>query len=359
MSGAPTVPPYRASAGPAPDQVRPSEAHADDPVRRRRLRHAAVRLACGLSVTLGLMNFVNLAHGVFAMVGRLCHRHADGTAGRAFPRDVAAGLPRPRRSASCSNARSIAISMARSQLDQVLFSIGLVFMAVPRPIISWVDQRIIHLPLACRSASNSGGRHRNLPAPSSSSICGVLAAPAAVARRTRFGGALARRRRRCARARGLGINVGTIFAVTFAIGSGLAGLGGALAAEIVGLDPNFPLKFMVYFLIVVTVGGTSSITGPFLASLMLGVADVAGKYYVPAFGAFMIYSVMVARADLAAARLVRAAAMRLARRRNRPPSRRPCARLRAARRMAPVRDRVLDRGFPAYFSSGRAGSLLI
>jgi branched-chain amino acid transport system permease protein len=94
-------------------------------------------------------------------------------------------------------------------------------------------------------------------------------------------------------ARGLGIPVGTVFAVTFAVGSGLAGLGGALGTELLGIDPYFPLKFMIYFLIVVTVGGTSSITGPFLASLILGIADVAGKYYVPAFGAFVIYSVMI------------------------------------------------------------------
>ena len=88
--------------------------------------------------------------------------------------------------------------------------------------------------------------------------------------------------------------MGVIFAVTFAIGSGLAGLGGALGAEILGLDPSFPLKFMIYFLIVVTVGGTSSISGAFLASLLLGIADVAGKYYVPEFGAFVIYTVMIA-----------------------------------------------------------------
>ena len=84
-----------------------------------------------------------------------------------------------------------------------------------------------------------------------------------------------------------------IFAVTFAVGSGLAGLGGALGAEILGLDPTFPLKFMIYFLIVVTVGGTTSITGPFLASLLLGIADVAGKYYVPSLGAFVIYTLMI------------------------------------------------------------------
>jgi branched-chain amino acid transport system permease protein len=77
------------------------------------------------------------------------------------------------------------------------------------------------------------------------------------------------------------------------VGSGLAGLGGALGAEILGLDPTFPLKFLVYFLIVVTLGGTSSITGPFLAASLLGIADVAGKYYVPDLGAFVIYSVMI------------------------------------------------------------------
>jgi branched-chain amino acid transport system permease protein len=92
----------------------------------------------------------------------------------------------------------------------------------------------------------------------------------------------------------MGINVNMVFAMTFAVGSGLAGLGGALGAEVLGLDPTFPLKFMVYFLIVVAVGGTSSITGPLLAALLLGVADVAGKYYVPKLGAFIVYSLMLA-----------------------------------------------------------------
>ena len=95
-------------------------------------------------------------------------------------------------------------------------------------------------------------------------------------------------------AAGLGINVNVVFLSTFAVGSGLAGLGGALGAEVLGLDPSFPLKFMIYFLIVVAVGGTSSITGPLLAALLLGIADVAGKYYIPKLGAFIVYSLMIA-----------------------------------------------------------------
>ena len=94
-------------------------------------------------------------------------------------------------------------------------------------------------------------------------------------------------------AAGLGINVNVVFLLTFAVGSGLAGLGGALGAEILGLDPTFPLKYMIYFLIVVSVGGTSSITGPLLAALLLGIADVAGKYFIPKMGAFTVYLLMI------------------------------------------------------------------
>jgi branched-chain amino acid transport system permease protein len=125
-------------------------------------------------------------------------------------------------------------------------------------------------------------------------ICGLLTVGLQLMiAKTRFGSRLRAAVDDQRVARGLGINVGAVFTLTFAFGSGLAGLGGALGAEILGLDPTFPLKFLIYFLIVVTVGGTSSITGPFLASILLGIADVAGKYYVPKLGAFVIYTIMI------------------------------------------------------------------
>jgi branched-chain amino acid transport system permease protein len=125
-------------------------------------------------------------------------------------------------------------------------------------------------------------------------ICGLLTvALQLLIAKTRFGSRLRAAVDDQRVARGLGINVGAVFTLTFAFGSGLAGLGGALGAEILGLDPSFPLKYMIYFLIVVTVGGTTSITGPFFASILLGVADVAGKYYVPKLGAFVIYAFMI------------------------------------------------------------------
>jgi branched-chain amino acid transport system permease protein len=125
-------------------------------------------------------------------------------------------------------------------------------------------------------------------------VCAVLALVLQLLLvRTRFGAQLRAAVDNQRVAAGLGIDVNKVFLLTFALGSGLAGLGGALGVEVLGLDPIFPLKFMIYFLIVVAVGGTSGLTGPLLAALLLGIADVAGKYYIPKLGAFIVYSLMI------------------------------------------------------------------
>ena len=130
---------------------------------------------------------------------------------------------------------------------------------------------------------------------SSSPICGAIAAALQIFLiKTRFGAQLRAAVDDARVAQGLGVNVDRIFAIAFAVGSGLAGLGGALAADVVGgIDPSFPVKFLVTFLIVVTVGGSNGILGALFGALLLGVLDVAGKYYAPSIGAFIIYAVMV------------------------------------------------------------------
>ena len=256
-------------------------------------------LAVGLAVTMGLMNFINLAHGAFAMAGgyltvvlmqRLnvpflwCLPLAflfSGALGALLERT----LYRP--------------MYAKPHLDQVLFSIGLTFMAVAgTDYFLGSTQQIMQLPdwLRGRTELGSGawtlgmGHYRLFIV----AVCAALTVALQFAlARTRFGSRLRASVDDQRVAAGLGINVNIVFLTTFAVGSGLAGLGGAMGAEVLGLDPTFPLKFMIYFLIVVAVGGTSSITGPLLAALLLGIADVAGKYYIPKLGAFVVYSLMI------------------------------------------------------------------
>jgi len=252
-------------------------------------------LACGLAVTLGLMNFVNLAHGAFAMTGGYVTVVLMPRWGVPF----LACLPVAFIVVALLGwvlERTLYVHMyGRSHLDQVLFSIGLVFMAVTAA--DWTmgsSQRHVELPQWLQGRRDILGVQVGIYRSLIIAICGALAICLQLAlMRTRFGSRLRAAVDDARVARGLGIPVGTVFAMTFAAGSGLAGLGGALGAELLGLDPNFPLRFMIYFLIVVTVGGTSGIVGPFVASLLLGIADVAGKYYVPSLGAFMIYLVMI------------------------------------------------------------------
>src|SRR6266571_517130 len=252
-------------------------------------------LACGLAVTLGLMNFVNLAHGAFAMAGGyVCAVLVNRSHWPFF-----ASLPLAFVASALIGAvleRALYRHLYnRSHLDQVLFSVGLVFMSVAAVDYIMGSSRIfIKLPAALEGQFDffgvGIGRYRLMIVV----ICGLLTvALQLILAKTRFGSRLRAAVDDQRVARGLGINVGAVFGITFAFGSGLAGLGGALGAEILGLDPTFPLKYMIYFLIVVTVGGTSSITGPFFASILLGIGDVAGKYYVPKLGAFVIYAIMI------------------------------------------------------------------
>jgi branched-chain amino acid transport system permease protein len=252
-------------------------------------------LACGLAVTLGLMNFVNLAHGAFAMAGGYITAALMNRWGVPFLATLPLAFIGPAIIGLVLERTLYKRLYNRSHLDQVLFSIGLVFMAVAAiDYTMGSQQQIVQLPTWLQGRVDVLGVQVGLYRSFIIVVCGVLVvALQLILTRTRFGSRLRAAVDDPRVARGLGINVSVIFATTFAVGSGLAGLGGALGAEILGLDPTFPLKFMIYFLIVVTVGGTTSITGPFLASLLLGIADVAGKYYVPSVGAFVIYTLMI------------------------------------------------------------------
>ena len=252
-------------------------------------------LAVGLAVTLGLMNFVNLAHGAFAMAGGYVTVLLMERAGVPFLATLPLAFMLPAVVGAVAERTLYRPMYKRPHLDHVLFSIGLVFMAVSAvDYLVGSQQQIIKLPEFLQGRFEIGGvgigRYRLFIV----IVCLVLTAILQlVLARTRVGSRLRAAVDDPRVAAGLGINVNQVFSVTFAVGSGLAGLGGALGAEVLGLDPSFPLKFMIYFLIVVSVGGTTTITGPLLAALLLGIADVFGKYYVPKLGAFVVYTLMV------------------------------------------------------------------
>ena len=252
-------------------------------------------LSVGLSVTLGMMNFVNLAHCSFAMIGG----YVTVTLVNRFGWPFLASLP-----VAFLASAVVSILLEKSlfrrlyratDLDQCLFTIGIVFMsiAVAAYFYGTVVQPLdtpAYLRGSVEFLGMSFAAYRLFLIGIGITITVILVATLEY---TRFGAQVRAAVDNQRMARGLGIDVDRAFAITFALGGGLAGLGGALAIEIVGLDHAFALTYLVYVLIVVAVGGLGSIGGSLAAALVLGISDMAGKYYFPWLGAFLIYLVMV------------------------------------------------------------------
>ena len=253
-------------------------------------------ISVGLSVTMGLMGFINLAHGVFAAAGGFVMTRLINAYGVPFPLAVVAAF-------FAVAAGSIVLERllyrrlyGADELSQVLMSVGLIFMSVAAAKFLWGSLAQPMTPPSYLSGQIDLG-FRAFPTYRSF----LIVAGAVVVtllwlglERTRFGARIRAAVDNRRMAQSIGIDTGRLFTWTFALGSGLAALGGALGADILAIDPGYALEHLVYFLIVVAVGGLGSIRGPFFAALLLGVADTGFKYLLPEFGAFFIYALTLA-----------------------------------------------------------------
>lgn len=252
-------------------------------------------LAVGLSVTMGLMGFVNLAHAAFAMVGG----YALVTLASRFQLPFAAAV------AGATLATGLLGLVLESliyrplyrakPLAQVLMTVGLIFVAMSVATFTFgPGQQAVDIPQGLRGRLSLGpfefSRYRLLTIGVGLLVTlGVLYA----LERTRVGAQIRAAVDNQKVAASMGIRVHLLFRLVFAAGCALAGMGGALGVEVFGLDPGFPIKYLIYCLLVVVVGGTGSVLGTLYAALGVGIADVAGKYYVPEAGAFVVYVLMM------------------------------------------------------------------
>ena len=253
-------------------------------------------ISVGLTVTLGVMRIVNLSHSAFAMIGGYFALWAMTAAGMSFYLAVPLGVLATMVMALALERTLFRWVYASNPLGQLLMTIGLAFIltAVVKNLAG-PSLQTLQIPKGLEGNWDLSGlalsRYRVFLV--------VVSAMAGLAlwlvlEKTSFGATLRAAVDDPAMARCIGINVAFIFSVTFAIGSGLAALGGALGSPILPLEPYYSLKYLVLVLIVVAVGGLGSLRGSLYAGLFLGIVDTLGRYYLPALGAFMIYlAVMV------------------------------------------------------------------
>lgn len=253
-------------------------------------------MAGGLSLTMGLMGFANLAHAAFAAFGAYMLVTSMNALGVPFWLGLVFA-------AVATAALSVLFELGifrriyrAPELDQVLLTIGLVFMAIAATTFFWgAAPQVVHVPQALQGQLRIGGFEVGTYRLFLIVVGAVLIAALVLGiERTTFGAKIRAAVDNRRMTMSCGVDVNRLFTLAFAIGAGLAGLGGALSVNLLGLDPNFGLTYLVFVLIVVVVGGLGSITGTLVAALALGIADVVGKYYVPQAGAFIIYAITVA-----------------------------------------------------------------
>jgi len=248
-------------------------------------------ISVGLSVTMGLMGFVNLAHGVFAMAGGYVLISAMNGFGVPYPLALVLAFALVAAGSVVLERLLYSRLYTAGELAHVLFTIGLMFVAVATArLIFGTMQLLVPIPEYLKGQLPLLGR--DFPA---FRVFLIVFGAVMVAvlwfgvERTRWGAMVRAAVDNGPMARAIGINTRRLFTVTFALGSGLAALGGALGAEILTVQPIYPFEHLVYFLVVVAVGGLGSLRGPFVAAILIGVADTACKYWLPQFGAFFIY----------------------------------------------------------------------
>jgi branched-chain amino acid transport system permease protein len=252
-------------------------------------------ISVGLSVTMGLMGFVNLAHGVFAMVGGYVTTKLMNSLGVPFGFALLAAFIVLAILGMVLERALYARLYGAGELEQVLFSIGLIFMSVAIVRYTWGDlpQRMFP-PEMLRGAFDIGSRsfpvYRSFLIVVSFVLIIVLWLGI---EKTNFGAQVRAAVDNRRMAESLGINTSRLFTLTFALGSGLAAFGGGLGADILAINPTYAADYLVYFLMVVSVGGLGSIRGPFIAALLLGVGDTAFKYLIPELGAFFVFAAMI------------------------------------------------------------------
>lgn len=253
-------------------------------------------ISVGLSVTMGLMGFVNLAHGVFAMAGGYLMISTMQKLGLAWL---------PALLLACAAVAVASMVLERllysrlyeaGELEQVLFTIGLIFVAVAIARLAYGPNPLAApLPEYMKGQTEFAGQtfptYRVVVIASSAVLITILWIGL---ERTRWGAMVRAAVDNRAMAQSIGIDTGRLFTFTFALGSGLAALGGALGADLLAMTPTYPFEHLVYFLIVVAIGGLGTLRGPFLGAILIGVGDTACKYWMPQFGAFFIYAATMA-----------------------------------------------------------------
>lgn len=252
-------------------------------------------IALGLVITMGLMHVINLGHGAFAAIGGYLAISLMQQQGWSYALAVPAAVLAVAVFGVLAERVLYVRLYKRSHLDQVLVTIGFNFIVIAVITMLFGPNIVrLELPTYLRGNVDLGLREFELYRVVASGICIVIiGALWWVFERTSTGARLRAAVDNRGMAQAMGMNVPLLFSATFALGCGLAALGGILAAPMLPMEPMWPMKYLVLMLVIVSLAGHGQVTASVAVAIIVGVVETAGRYLFPQFGAFFIYLLLI------------------------------------------------------------------
>jgi len=252
-------------------------------------------IALGLVITMGLMHVINLGHGAFAAIGGYLAISLMQAQGLPYAVAVPAAVLAVAAFGVLAERLLYVRLYKRSHLDQVLVTIGFNFVVIAIITILFGPNIVrMELPMYLRGNVDLGIREFELYRVVASGICiAIIGGLWWVFERTSTGARLRAAVDNRGMAQAMGMNVPLLFSATFALGCGLAALGGILAAPMLPMEPMWPMKYLVLMLIIVALAGHGQVTASVAVAIIVGVVETAGRYLFPQFGAFFIYLLLI------------------------------------------------------------------
>jgi branched-chain amino acid transport system permease protein len=250
-------------------------------------------ISIGLSITLGLMRVVNMAHGGFAMLGGFITATAVYY-GLRFEAALLVAVAAVALFAVPVERLLLRRIYGRGELDQALLTIGMAFIIIATANLLFGSTTTAitfpdYLSGSITIATHTMPKHRMAAIIAGLAVFGLLWL---VIERTTFGIKTRAAVDNATAAQSVGINTSRLYTLAFSIGAALAALGGIIGSQLMPMESTYALKYLVLVLAVVTVGGLGTITGSFAAALLLGIMDTAAKYLVPNIASVAFYLTM-------------------------------------------------------------------
>ena len=250
-------------------------------------------ISIGLSITMGLMRVVNMAHGGFAMLGGFITA-AAAWYGIRFELALVIAVVAVAIFAVPVERILLRRVYGRSELDQALLTIGMAFIVIATAnLLFGATTTALVFPDYLQGSIAIGShvmpRHRIAAIVAGLLVFGLLWL---VIERTSFGIKTRAAVDNATAAQSIGIDTSRLYTLAFSIGAALAALGGIMGSQLMPMESTYALKYLVLVLAVVTVGGLGTIGGSFAAALLLGLIDTAAKYFVPHIASVAFYLTM-------------------------------------------------------------------